>query len=213
MHVREGEYEKAYTDFFEAFRNYDEAGSPRRIQCVKFLILLVMLRESKIDPFESPELKAYTENSQLMGFLKLFNCYQSENIREFEKVLQDYRTDIMDDPFIEEQIEDLVKGIRSTAVLNFIASGEIISLTEIAIKLSIPEEEIEQILVVLCKDQRINGKLALSSDEKSLIWKSQSIIEKERICHDERQTKRYDALVEWSTKLDKVILAVHNRIH
>jgi len=29
MHLREGEYERAHTDFFEAFKNYDESGSPR----------------------------------------------------------------------------------------------------------------------------------------------------------------------------------------
>ena len=31
MHLREGEYELAHTDFFEAFKNYDEAGSPRYV--------------------------------------------------------------------------------------------------------------------------------------------------------------------------------------
>lgn len=36
MHLREGEYEKAHTDFFEAFKNYDESGSPRYI----FMILI-----------------------------------------------------------------------------------------------------------------------------------------------------------------------------
>jgi len=29
------QWEKAHEDFFEAFKNYDEAGSPRRIQCLK----------------------------------------------------------------------------------------------------------------------------------------------------------------------------------
>lgn len=29
MHLSEGEYEKAHTDFFEAFKNYDESGSSR----------------------------------------------------------------------------------------------------------------------------------------------------------------------------------------
>lgn len=32
MHLREGEYEKAHTDFFEAFKNYDESGSPRYVK-------------------------------------------------------------------------------------------------------------------------------------------------------------------------------------
>ena len=34
MHLREGEYEKAHTDFFEAFKNYDESGSPRWVDII-----------------------------------------------------------------------------------------------------------------------------------------------------------------------------------
>jgi len=33
MHLREGEFSRAHTDFFEAFKNYDESGSPRSV-CV-----------------------------------------------------------------------------------------------------------------------------------------------------------------------------------
>ena len=36
MHLREGEYEKAHTDFFEAFKNYDESGSPRLVFILRF---------------------------------------------------------------------------------------------------------------------------------------------------------------------------------
>jgi len=42
MHLSEGEYEKAHkahTDFFEAFKNYDESGSPRYLQHMFFLLL------------------------------------------------------------------------------------------------------------------------------------------------------------------------------
>lgn len=35
MNMREKEWEKAYNDFFEAFKNYDEAGSPNKIKCLK----------------------------------------------------------------------------------------------------------------------------------------------------------------------------------
>ena len=31
MHLREGEFSRAHTDFFEAFKNYDESGSPRYV--------------------------------------------------------------------------------------------------------------------------------------------------------------------------------------
>lgn len=42
MHLREGAYEKAHTDFFEAFKNYDESGSGRRTTCLKYLVLANM---------------------------------------------------------------------------------------------------------------------------------------------------------------------------
>jgi COP9 signalosome complex subunit 2 len=42
MHLREGEFEKAHTDFFESFKNYDESGSPRRTTCLKYLVLANM---------------------------------------------------------------------------------------------------------------------------------------------------------------------------
>lgn len=42
MHLREDEFEKAHTDFFEAFKNYDESGSPRRTTCLKYLVLANM---------------------------------------------------------------------------------------------------------------------------------------------------------------------------
>ena len=57
MHLREGEFEKAHTDFFEAFKNYDESGSPRRTTCLKYLVLANMLMKSGINPFDSQELK------------------------------------------------------------------------------------------------------------------------------------------------------------
>lgn len=43
MHLREGQFEKAHTDFFEAFKNYDESGSARRSTCLKYLVLANML--------------------------------------------------------------------------------------------------------------------------------------------------------------------------
>ena len=37
----------------KAFRAYDEAGSPRRVACLKYLVLASMLMESSVDPFDS----------------------------------------------------------------------------------------------------------------------------------------------------------------
>lgn len=60
MHLREGEFEKAHTDFFEAFKNYDESGSPRRTTCLKYLVLANMLMKSGINPFDSQEVCVFS---------------------------------------------------------------------------------------------------------------------------------------------------------
>jgi COP9 signalosome complex subunit 2 len=52
-----GEWAKALNDFFEAFKNYDEAGSPQRTQVLKYLVLANMLMGSEVDPFDSQETK------------------------------------------------------------------------------------------------------------------------------------------------------------
>lgn len=52
-----GQWNRASEDFFESFRNYDEAGSPQRIQVLKYLVLANMLMGSEVNPFDSQETK------------------------------------------------------------------------------------------------------------------------------------------------------------
>lgn len=61
------QWDAAQMDFFESFKNYDEAGSPQRIQVLKYLVLANMLTESQINPFDSQETKPY-------GYLKVYSC-------------------------------------------------------------------------------------------------------------------------------------------
>lgn len=43
MHMAERQWHEAATDFFEAFKNYDEAGNHRRIQCLKYVSIFISL--------------------------------------------------------------------------------------------------------------------------------------------------------------------------
>ena len=57
--ARTENWKEAQSDFFESFRNYDEAGSLQRIQVLKYLVLTTMLMKSDINPFDSQETKPY----------------------------------------------------------------------------------------------------------------------------------------------------------
>lgn len=53
------DWAQAQVNFFEAFKSYDEAGSPQRIQVLKYLVLAHMLMDSQINPFDSQETKPF----------------------------------------------------------------------------------------------------------------------------------------------------------
>jgi hypothetical protein len=58
-----GQWNRASEDFFESFRNYDEAGLPQRIQVLKYLVLANMLTGSEVNPFDSQETKPWVWRS------------------------------------------------------------------------------------------------------------------------------------------------------
>ena len=76
MHLRNEEFTLAHTDFFEAFKNYDESGSPRRISCLKYLVLASMLMKSDINPFDSQETKSFRNEPEIVVMTQLIAAYQ-----------------------------------------------------------------------------------------------------------------------------------------
>lgn len=95
MHLRAGEFDKAYTDFFEAFKNYDDSGNPRRINCLKYLILNRMLMKSAINPFDSQEAKPYAIEQEIKTFMLLINAFQNSKNDEFVDIFEKNKVCIM----------------------------------------------------------------------------------------------------------------------
>lgn len=159
MHMSEKEWDAAQTDFFESFRNYDEAGSPQRIQVLKYLVLANMLMESQINPFDSQETKPYKNDPQITAMTDLVSAYQRKEIKEFEKILRNNRTTIMDDPFIRTYIDDVLRNIRTQVLITLIKSYTRIEIGFVSTQLNIPSEDVEELLVALILDKRIAGRI------------------------------------------------------
>lgn len=83
-----GQWNRASEDFFESFRNYDEAGSPQRIQVLKYLVLANMLTGSEVNPFDSQETKPYKNDSQIKAMTDLVDAYQRREVHLAEKILR-----------------------------------------------------------------------------------------------------------------------------
>ncbi|XP_046839204.1 COP9 signalosome complex subunit 2 [Xenia sp. Carnegie-2017] len=199
MHLREADYDKAHTDFFEAFKNYDESGSPRRTTCLKYLVLANMLMKSGINPFDSQEAKPYKNDPEILAMTNLVSAYQNNDINEFEKILRTNRKNIMDDQFIREHIEDLLRNIRTQVLIKLIKPYTRIHIPFISKELNIPPEEVESLLVSCILDSTIPGKIDQVNQLLELDKTSQ-------------ETARFTALDRWTTQLDSLSSAVVNKI-
>lgn len=158
MHMSEENWKDAQSDFFESFRNYDEAGSLQRIQVLKYLLLTTMLMKSDINPFDSQETKPYKNDPRISAMTALVDAYQRDDIYQYETILGGNK-DLLADSFIAENIDEVTRNMRTKAVLKLITPYTRMRLSWVANKLSISEAEVQDIMGFLIMDQRIAGKI------------------------------------------------------
>jgi len=200
MHMQQREWEKARNDFFEAFKNYDEAGVQRRVQCLKYLVMSTMLTNSDINPFDSQEAKPYKEHAEIVAMTNLVAAYMNNRIREFEKIIKTNAAELMGDPFIKMYIEDLLKNIRTQVLLQVIRPYTRIRISFIATELNVPAHEVEPLLVALILDGQIDGHI----DQLAQLL----LLNKEAA-----QTKKYDAIDKWSSQLAALQQTVFTKLN
>ncbi|KAF1830416.1 COP9 signalosome complex subunit 2 [Decorospora gaudefroyi] len=158
MHMSEENWKGAQSDFFESFKNYDEAGSLQRIQVLKYLVLATMLSGSDINPFDSQETKPYQNDPRISTMTDLVNAYQLEDIHGYEKILQNNK-DLLQDPFIAENIDEVTRNVRTKAVVKLVAPYTRFTLAFISKQLKISLAEVQEIVGFLIVDKRLRGKI------------------------------------------------------
>ncbi|KAI7884175.1 PCI-domain-containing protein [Lichtheimia hyalospora FSU 10163] len=195
MHMREKEWDNAQTDFFESFKNYDEAGSPQRIQVLKYLVLANMLTDSQINPFDSQETKPYKNDKEIVAMTNLVSAYQRKDIGEFERILRVNRQSIMGDSFIRDYIDDVLRNIRTLVLVKLIKPYTRVELSFIAKRLNITVEEVEELAVGLILDQKISGQIDQVNQRLELEQRSTDAM-------------RYEAMDEWSSNVSRLCTTV-----
>ncbi|KAJ3532587.1 hypothetical protein NMY22_g7681 [Coprinellus aureogranulatus] len=196
MWMGERQWNRASEDFFESFRNYDEAGSPQRIQVLKYLVLANMLTGSEVNPFDSQETKPYKNDPQIKAMTDLVDAYQRREVHSAEKILKDNRSTIMDDPFIRSYIGELLRSLRTQYLIDLIKPYTRLELSFLAKQLGVDIQEVEELLIGLILENKVEGRI----DQVGM-----------RLELDRQQSlekKRYAALSKWTEALEGVHSAV-----
>ncbi|KAK5096364.1 hypothetical protein LTS08_007620 [Lithohypha guttulata] len=158
MHMSEENWKEAQSAFFESFKNYDEAGSMQRIQVLKYLVLTTMLMGSTINPFDSQETKPYRNDPRISAMTELVDSYQRDDVHRYEAILKE-NSDLLEDKFIAENIDEVSRTMRTKAVLKLVAPYSRFTLAFISKHIKIPVSEVQDILGVLIVEKKLKAKI------------------------------------------------------
>lgn len=117
-----------------------------------------MLMKSNINPFDSQETKPYKNDPRISAMTDLVDAYQRDDIHRYEAVLQNSK-DMLADPFIAENIDEVTRNMRTKGVLKLIAPYTRFTLAFIAKQLKISAAEVQDIVGFLIVDRKLKGKI------------------------------------------------------
>lgn len=180
-------WKEAQSDFFESFRNYDEAGSLQRIQVLKYLVLTTMLMGSDINPFDSQETKPYRNDHRIAAMTELVDAYQRDEINRYESILQQNK-DLLADQFIAENIDEVTRNMRTKAIVKLVAPYTRFHLSFVAKRLRISVPEVQDIVGFLIMDGKLAGKI----NQETGIVEIESHADSDRRLH---------AVAEWTSAI------------
>lgn len=129
---------------------------------LKYLVLTTMLMGSDINPFDSQETKPYRNDPRIAAMTDLVDAYQRDDIHRYESILQSNK-DMLEDPFIAENIDEVTRNMRTKAVAKLVAPYTRFSLAFIAKQLQISTPEVQDIVSFLIVDKKLRGKIDQSA--------------------------------------------------
>ena len=94
------DYDQARAQFYESFKNYDEAGAIAKNKILKYLALCSLLCNHDLDPFQSQETQSYAQFAEFDNLKRLIKAYKDMSVIEFMQVLLLQ----LDDEFFQDEI-------------------------------------------------------------------------------------------------------------
>jgi len=186
----QGQWARAYTEFFSAFTSYQEAGDPESAkQCLKYVVVANMLAKGEQNPMAAREARVYANDPEITPIVQLRAAYDKRDVEAFGKCLQAfYRTA---DDYIQSHMNSTVDEFQRLTALKILKSYKRIHIGELAVKLQISQDKTEELLIQLILDGKLGGKI---DQVKGILDLSQR--------GAGADADKYNSLETWSTFLD-----------
>lgn len=200
--MNEHRWPLAKQEFFDAFKNYDESGSPRRLLCLRYLVLAAMLEHSQVNPFETPETKSYAANELIAPTLAVWTAFESLDVRTLARALEQSGPAFAHEQFISRFVPLVVRSLQVLKVAQLVKAYRRMCIPFIARELDLPDDQCEALLVELILD----GTLAAEIDQVDhvLLLPGNGDV-------DGNSDAKYLAMAQWSRHIIELAHAVDKK--
>jgi len=198
MYASMNQWDQAYTNFFDAFRSYQDIGHQNVKQCLKYVVIASMLSETDTNPFATQEAAVFKTNNDIMPIANLLDAFDNDNIKQFEDTLRRSKHLILNDDFIVEHMPAVKLRIRSKVLVKLIKPYTRVKLQWLCKQLNATIDEIENLVVNLILDKSINGRLD----------QIHSLLD---LNYSQKQDKLYGAMDNWLSAVNRLRNSISTR--
>lgn len=144
-------YDKARVEFYECFKNYDEAGSAAKKKILKYLSICSLLTEEEVNPFESQETQTYALLPEYQNLIELAKCYERQDLNGYLHVvtkMHDTNDELSSDKIFQQSQEQILHNLKVKLLINYLSAYSVIKYDTIIRKLQLSgDDELEQLIV------------------------------------------------------------------
>mmetsp|Transcript_46628 Transcript_46628/g.41698 ORF Transcript_46628/g.41698 Transcript_46628/m.41698 type:complete len:525 (+) Transcript_46628:88-1662(+) len=198
MYASMNQFDEAYTNFFDAFRSYQDIGHQNVKKCLKYVVISSMLCERDTNPFATQEAAVFKTNSEIMPISNLLESFDNDNINRFESTLKRDKHLILNDDFIVEHMPAVKLKIRSKVLVKLIKPYTRVKLQWLCKQLNATMDEIENLVVNLILDGSVNGRLD----------QIHSLLD---LNYSKKQDKLYGAMDNWLSAVNRLRNSISTR--
>lgn len=126
---------------------------------LKYVILASILAGSEINFSQTQEAKVYMEDKQIIAITQLRAAFEANDINQIQQILNAKDSHILDDPFIIQYLDDLLRNIRLNVLIAKVKPYKQVSLDHLASQLTLSKEDICGLLSELILEEKIHGQI------------------------------------------------------
>lgn len=201
LYMSERNWLKAFSEFFESFKCYQEIGNPRAKTILKYVVFANILCNSDINPFDSQEAKVYKDDPEIQLMIRLRDAYERNEINELQAILSDKNFNLSQDTFLSDYLDEILRSVRLSILQAKLRPYRTVKLSFLAKELNIVEREVVSLVTELILDNKVSGRI----DEV------QGFLEQAETAN-ESSTKKYAAISKWARSLHEIHSGLVERV-